>query len=89
VTWAYPPQPAESLTGITRDRSSRGIYFTSGQELLPGWEFNFTTRVPTDLIQGREILIRARGKVVRVEKEKAVDRERVGIADPHDSSPGE
>ena len=76
----YPSQAAESLTGMTRDLSIRGIYFTTHRELLPGWEFDFTTRIPTDLTHGREVLIRARGKVVRAEKQKSDDNVRVGIA---------
>lgn len=76
----YSPQTAESLVGKTRDLSIRGIYFTAGQELLPGWEFDFTARFPAALTQGKEVSIRAHGKVVRVEKEKADDNERVGIA---------
>lgn len=75
-----PTQAAEPFTGVTRDLSIRGIYFTTDHELLPGWEFDFTTRIPADLTQGREVLIRARGKVVRAEKEKADDHVRVGIA---------
>lgn len=75
---SYPPQTAESLPGITRDLSIGGIYFTTGQELLPGREFEFTARFPAALTQGREVLIRARGKVVRAEK--ADGNERVGIA---------
>jgi PilZ domain len=76
----YSPQTVESLVGKTRDLSIGGIYFTTGQELLPGREFDFTARFPATLTQGREVLIRARGKVVRTEKEKADDNERVGIA---------
>jgi len=76
----YSPQTAESLAGSTRDMSIGGIYFTTGHELLPGLEFDFTARFPADLTHGRKILIRAHGKVVRAEKEKADDNKRVGIA---------
>ena len=75
----YSPQTAESLAGKTRDMSIGGIYFTTVQELLPGWEFEFTARFPAALTQGREVLIRARGKVVRAEKEVVDDNKRVGI----------
>ena len=76
----YSPQTVESLVGKTRDLSIGGIYFTTGQELLPGREFDFTARFPAALTQGREVLIRARGKVVRAEKEKADGNKRIGIA---------
>jgi len=76
----YLPQTVESLVGKTRDMSIGGIYFTTDQELVPGWEFDFTAGFPAALTQGREVWIRARGKVVRAEKEVADDKKRVGIA---------
>jgi hypothetical protein len=57
-----------------------GIYFTIDHQLLPSSEFDFTTRIPTELTQGREVRIRARGKVVRTEEKKAEGRKRVSIA---------
>lgn len=74
------PQPAEEVAGITRDISIQGVYFTTDHELLPGWEVDFTVRLPIEVTQVAEVFIRARGKVVRTEKKREDTHERVGVA---------
>lgn len=74
------PQPAEEVAGITRNISVRGVYFNTDHEFLTGSEINFTVRLPFEVTEVAEVFIRARGKVVRVEKEREDTGKRVGIA---------
>jgi len=57
-----------SCNGKTRDISSRGVYFTTDQNLSPGAALDITLRLPLEVTRDSEVFIRARGKVVRIEK---------------------
>ena len=57
---------AASLTGKTRDISSRGVYFTVDNNLSAGVELDLTIILPAKVTGGTEVFIRAIGKVIRV-----------------------
>lgn len=68
-------------SGQTRDISTRGVYFTLQKELSPGTELDFTLTLPAEITQGKEVFVRAHGRVVRVDREKKLDTEaNVGVA---------
>lgn len=67
---SIPPKFPEVWYGRTHDISAYGIYFTSDQEFILSSELDFTMTILAELMFGTEVLIRARGKVVRVEKKK-------------------
>jgi c-di-GMP-binding flagellar brake protein YcgR len=69
-----------SLHGETLDISTRGVYFTVGNELKVGMKLGLTMTVPTALARGMQVFILAIGKVVRVEKRREDGVQRVCIA---------
>lgn len=68
----------ESITGITRDISIRGLYFTTEQKIALGCELELAFTLPSELTQGTEVLVRAKGKVIRSEREGPGDL--IGLA---------
>lgn len=67
--------------GQTRDISTRGVYFTLQKELSPGTELDFTLTLPAEVTQGKEVFVRAHGRVVRVDREKELETAaNVGVA---------
>ena len=75
---------AESLVsrqhGKTRDISTRGLYFVVGQELKDGSELDMTLTLPAEITHGTDVLVRAHGKVVRVERRLEDGESRLGVA---------
>ena len=69
-----------SLHSETFDISTRGVYFTVGNELKVGMKLGLTMTVPTALAGGMQVFILAVGKVVRVEKRQEDGFQSVGIA---------
>jgi hypothetical protein len=67
-------------TGKTRDLSTNGVYFTVNQKLSPGAEIHITLTMPSEVSRGSDVSIRARGRVVRVDKKPAVSSFRIGVA---------
>jgi len=70
----------DSQNGKTRDISTRGLYFVIDQDLQAGSELDITLTLPGEITRGSEVLVRAMGKVVRVERRKEDDSERLGVA---------
>lgn len=67
-------------SGQTRDISTRGVYFTMQNELSPGAEVDFTLTLPPEITHGNEVLVRAHGRIVRVDKRDEQDLPSVGVA---------
>jgi hypothetical protein len=76
--------PATSVTelpnGKTRDISTRGLYFVIDQDLSAGSELDITLTLPGEITRGSAVLVRATGKVVRVERRKEDESDRLGVA---------
>jgi c-di-GMP-binding flagellar brake protein YcgR len=76
--------PAERATdsqqGKTRDISTRGLYFVIDQNLDAGSELDITLTLPAEITHGTEVLVRALGKVVRVEPRSENGDLRMGVA---------
>jgi PilZ domain len=76
--------PAEQVTGAqegkTRDISTRGLYFILDQNVEAGSELDITLTLPAEITHGSEVLVRALGKVVRVEPREEDGNSRMGIA---------
>lgn len=67
--------------GQTRDISTRGVYFTLQNELSPGAEVDFTLTLPPEITRGTEVLVRAHGRVVRIDKRESEEElPSVGVA---------
>ena|SRR3974390_1099231 len=66
--------------GKTRDISTRGLYFVVGQELEDGSELDMTLTLPAEITHGTDVLVRAHGKVVRVERRLEDGESRLGVA---------
>ena len=67
-------------SGQTRDISTRGVYFVLQNDLAPGTELDFTLTLPSEITRGAEVLVRAHGRVVRVDKRSDDDHPTVGVA---------
>jgi PilZ domain len=76
--------PATQVTdrpnGKTRDISTRGLYFVIDQDLKAGSELDITLTLPGEITRGSAVLVRATGKVVRVERRKEDECDRLGVA---------
>lgn len=76
--------PAEralnSQQGKTRDVSTRGLYFVVDQNMESGSQLDITLTLPAEITHGSEVLIRALGKVVRVERRMEDGNARMGVA---------
>jgi hypothetical protein len=71
---------ADSQNGRTRDISTRGVYFTLDKDLEAGAELDITLTLPSEITRGTEVLVRAQGRVIRVEHDDQEDSKRVGVA---------
>jgi c-di-GMP-binding flagellar brake protein YcgR len=75
---------AETLVGRqdgkTRDISTRGMYFVVRQDLEAGSELDITLTLPAEITHGTDVLVRAQGKVVRVERRLEDGESRMGVA---------
>ncbi len=75
---------AESLInrqeGRTRDISTRGLYFVVTRDLLAGSDVDITLTLPAEITRGSDVLVRAQGKVVRVERRLEDGETRLGVA---------
>jgi c-di-GMP-binding flagellar brake protein YcgR len=73
-------QAVDSQQGKTRDVSTRGLYFVIDQNLEAGSELDITLTLPAEVTHGTEVLVRALGKVVRVERRMEDGNTRMGVA---------
>src|SRR5215468_7209965 len=71
---------AETQKGKTRDISTRGLYFVIDQDLRDGSELDIMLTLPKEMTNGDEVLVKASGKVVRVEDRLEDGTPRRGIA---------
>jgi c-di-GMP-binding flagellar brake protein YcgR len=70
----------EPILGRTRDISTRGFYFRTGQGLSVGTKIGFSIMPPWEGTQATHAFISGRARVVRMEElsESSVDRVGVG-----------
>jgi len=80
VVVRIPSDLAGLQSGETRDISTRGLYFTIEQDLETGSELDLTVTLPPELTHGEEVLVRAAGKVVRVDPRTAARNMCLGVA---------
>lgn len=71
---------AETQKGKTRDISTRGVYFVISQDVQAGSELDLTMTLPTEVTLGAEVLVRATGRILRVEPRSGSDEARLGVA---------
>lgn len=76
------PVEKESSTsnGRTRDISTRGVYFTLDKDVEAGAELDITLTLPAEITRGTEVLVRAQGRVIRVDPQHNAENQRVGVA---------
>jgi len=70
----------DSQQGKTRDVSTRGLYFVVDENMESGSQLEITLTLPAEVTYGSEVLIRALGKVVRVEHRMEDGNARMGVA---------
>jgi len=62
---------ATPVRTYTRDISARGIYFDFSERMEIGSELEFELNLPPELCAGKNVRIRCRGRIVRLEKPKS------------------
>ncbi len=73
-------RPTQFLSGHVLNISTRGVYFELEQAIDPGTELLLTLALPIELTRGLKVLVRASGRVVRVDPMQAKGESRHGIA---------
>jgi hypothetical protein len=71
---------AETQNGRTRDISTRGLYFVIDQDVQAGSNLDIMLTLPREMTNGDEVLVKASGKIVRVESRVEDGNERQGVA---------
>ncbi|MGB7845830.1 MAG: PilZ domain-containing protein [Candidatus Acidiferrum sp.] len=66
--------------GKTRDISTKGLYFVVTQNLEAGSQVDITLTLPAEITHGGDVIVRAQGKVVRVEPRSEDGESRLGVA---------
>ncbi len=66
--------------GKTRDISTRGLYFVVAQKMEAGSKLDITLTLPAEITRGGDVIVRAQGKVVRVERRLEDGEPRQGVA---------
>jgi hypothetical protein len=66
--------------GRTRDISTRGLFFIIDKDMDAGSELEITLTLPAEITNGTDVLVRAQGKVVRVERRIEEGEPRMGVA---------
>jgi PilZ domain len=64
----------------TRDISTRGLYFVMDQDPQTGSRLDLVLTLPTEVTSGTEVMVRALGKVLRVEPRIEDGNTRMGVA---------
>jgi len=71
---------ADTQSGKTRDISTRGLYFVIDQDVRAGAGLDIMLTLPREMTNGDEVLVKASGKIVRVEKRVEDGNARQGVA---------
>lgn len=66
--------------GKTRDISTRGLYFVVDSAMDDGCELDITLTLPAESTNGTEVLVRAHGRVIRLERRVEDGTPRMGVA---------
>lgn len=66
--------------GKTKDISTRGLYFVVEVKLEMDSELEITLTLPGELTKGSDVLVRALGRVLRVETRSEDGQEMTGVA---------
>lgn len=71
---------AETKSGKTRDISTRGLYFVIDQDVREGSDLDIMLTLPSEMTNGDEVMVKASGKIVRVESRTEDGNQRQGVA---------
>jgi len=71
---------AATQNGKTRDISTRGLYFVIDQDVRAGSDLDIMLTLPSEMTNGGEVLVKATGKIVRVELRMEDGTARQGVA---------
>ena len=74
------PGFAGTQSGRTRDISTKGLYFVIDREVRAGSNLDIMLTLPKEMTNGEEVLVKASGKIVRVESRMEDGNERLGVA---------
>ena len=73
-------EKSDSKKGNTRDISPRGLYFVMDQGPQAGSRLDLVLTLPTAMTNGKEVLVHAFGRVLRVEPRTEDGNMRMGVA---------
>jgi len=80
IILATNDENAASCTGMTRDISNRGVYFTISDDLRAGAKLNLTMILLPEAAGHTEVFIRATGKVIRVDNRPGNGNQNIDVA---------
>ncbi len=66
--------------GRTRDISTKGLFFVINRSVETGSGLDITLTLPAEIVNGADVLVRAQGKVVRVEERFEEGEPKMGVA---------
>jgi PilZ domain len=69
-----------SQNGYTQDISGRGVYLRVDEDLAVGATINFIVTLSAEVVHDAKVLVRARGRVVRIDKLRNDDHKSPGVA---------
>ncbi len=73
------PTATEGL-GFTQDVSSRGVFFFTDSALQEGAEIELTLRMPSEITLGENMLVRCRGRILRIARPATSVEEAASLA---------
>jgi len=72
--------PTEFFSAQVKNISTSGVYFQLGQPLAPGTQLLITLSLPVEITRGFKVLVRASGRVLRVDETNQNGASVYGIA---------
>lgn len=73
-------QPTEFYSAQVKNISTSGVYFQLDQPLAPGTQLLITLSLPVEVTRGFKVLVRASGRVLRVDESNQNGAPVYGIA---------
>ena len=71
---------SEEIRATTRDVSTSGIYFITGERLPVGLKLDLSLTLPPEITQGSAVVIDAQARVMRVDESPTGNSDRFGVA---------
>jgi hypothetical protein len=68
ITIRVPHAFPQDCSGITRDLSTRDVYFTTERAMSPGTVVDFSVALPTEMRGSAEVFVHCVGRILRIDQ---------------------